>query len=217
MATPTASNLRLVACLGSRAPLLMRQIDGCGTWTSRASSRWENRLSSSRSLRRASQSLTGAGLFRLMARNPSARAGGAQSIRIRLTRVDSSRYSAGMKNLQSLLEKFASEIETAVRAELVQSIVGKANGLVPTHPLAMRMVLPRTASPAGAKRAPEELDKLCELVLTQVELAPKSNMEQIGAALGVSTRELVLPIKKLLASKQLNKLGQKRATRYTAA
>ncbi len=139
-----------------------------------------------------------------------------------------------MKNLQSLLEKFASEIETAVRAELIAGLSFGARGAVITKDQLLTSVLPKSrvrmvrlpyarhAVPVGsivkgAKRAPEEVEKLCQRVLIQLARAPKSNMGQLGAALGVSTRELALPIKKLLASKQLKKRGQKRATRYTAA
>jgi hypothetical protein len=39
-------------------------------------------------------------------------------------------------------------------------------------------------------------------------------MEAIGKALGLPTRELNLPIKKLLAGKKIRSEGHKRATEY---
>jgi hypothetical protein len=42
-------------------------------------------------------------------------------------------------------------------------------------------------------------------------------MEAIGKALGVPTRELNLPIKKLLAAKRVKTQGHKRATEYFPA
>jgi hypothetical protein len=39
-------------------------------------------------------------------------------------------------------------------------------------------------------------------------------MEAIGKALGTPTRELNLPIKKLLAGKKIRSQGHKRATEY---
>jgi hypothetical protein len=68
----------------------------------------------------------------------------------------------------------------------------------------------------GGKRTPEELDALVKSLLTHVRKNPGQRIEQIGAALGTSTKELALPAKKLIAEKQLKTQGQKRATKYFA-
>ena len=44
---------------------------------------------------------------------------------------------------------------------------------------------------------------------------PGQRIEQIGAAMGVSTKSLVLPSKKLIASKAVFTRGNKRATTYS--
>jgi hypothetical protein len=68
----------------------------------------------------------------------------------------------------------------------------------------------------GAKRAPEELEALVKKLHTYVAKNPGQRIEQIGSSLGVATKELVLPVKKLVGEKQLSTKGQKRATVYFA-
>jgi hypothetical protein len=66
----------------------------------------------------------------------------------------------------------------------------------------------------GAKRDPEALAALTEKLRTCMTNNPGMGVEFYGTALGVTTRELTLPIKKLLDGKFIKKHGQKRATRY---
>jgi hypothetical protein len=68
----------------------------------------------------------------------------------------------------------------------------------------------------GAKRAPEELEQLTRNLLATIKKQPGARIEEIGAAMAVPTKELALPIKKLLADKAISKRGEKRATKYTA-
>lgn len=68
----------------------------------------------------------------------------------------------------------------------------------------------------GAKRSPEELDALVKSLLAYVKKNPGERIEQIGAGLGLPTKELALPAKKLIGDKQLRTKGQKRATTYFA-
>jgi hypothetical protein len=66
----------------------------------------------------------------------------------------------------------------------------------------------------GQKRAPAELSALTTQLLAAIKRAPGSRIEQIGKAMSVPTRELTLPIRKLLADSSIKKRGQKRATAY---
>jgi hypothetical protein len=75
----------------------------------------------------------------------------------------------------------------------------------------------RRAAPArapGEKRPPGELAKLTDKLGDYIESHPGQRMESIGKALGVPTRELNLPVKKLLAAKRIRTEGHKRATEY---
>jgi hypothetical protein len=69
----------------------------------------------------------------------------------------------------------------------------------------------------GEKRPPAELAKLVERLGEYIKAHPRQRMEAIGKALGVATKELNLPVKKLLAAKKIKTQGHKRATEYFSA
>ena len=68
----------------------------------------------------------------------------------------------------------------------------------------------------GRKRDPKLLAALTKRVGEYIGSHSGQGVRQIGPALGVSTRELELPIKKLLSSKQIRKTGTRSETRYFA-
>jgi hypothetical protein len=71
--------------------------------------------------------------------------------------------------------------------------------------------------PFGAKRPPAELAKIVERLAAHIKAHPGQRMEHIGAALGSSTAELNLPMRKLLSAKRVKATGHKRATEYFPA
>jgi hypothetical protein len=77
----------------------------------------------------------------------------------------------------------------------------------------------RAAAPKrpGEKRPPAELAKLTEKLGEYIKGNPGRRMEVITKALGTPTRDLNLPIKKLLAAKKIRAEGHKRATEYFPA
>jgi len=79
----------------------------------------------------------------------------------------------------------------------------------------------RPAAPAkapkrrvGEKRSPQQLAQVTEQVFNHIKGNPGQGVEQIAKALGTTTKELTLPIRKLLGEKKVTSKGQKRATRY---
>jgi hypothetical protein len=66
----------------------------------------------------------------------------------------------------------------------------------------------------GAKRSPDELEKLTSQLLAYVKGNPGQRIEQIADGMGTATKELNLPAKKLLANKSIKTKGHKRATQY---
>ena len=66
----------------------------------------------------------------------------------------------------------------------------------------------------GAKRTSDELDKLAENFHAFVAKHPGLRIEQINKQLGTSTRDLALPIRKLIAEGSLKTKGEKRSTTY---
>ncbi len=67
---------------------------------------------------------------------------------------------------------------------------------------------------AGEKRTPAQLGQITEQVYNYIKGNGGQGVEQIAKALATSTKELTLPIRKLLAEKKIGSKGQKRATRY---
>lgn len=68
----------------------------------------------------------------------------------------------------------------------------------------------------GGKRSTEQVDQMAERVLAYVKSNPGQGLEAIGKHIGIATKELKLPVIKLLGARQLKKSGQKRGTKYFA-
>jgi hypothetical protein len=66
----------------------------------------------------------------------------------------------------------------------------------------------------GAKRTSDELDKLQDDFLAFVGKNPGLRIEQINKQLGTTTKDLALPIRKLIADGSLKAKGKKRSTTY---
>jgi hypothetical protein len=66
----------------------------------------------------------------------------------------------------------------------------------------------------GAKRTQEDLEALSTQLASFVKANPGMRIEQINKELGTSTKDLALPIRKLLAGNVITSKGQKRSTTY---
>jgi hypothetical protein len=66
----------------------------------------------------------------------------------------------------------------------------------------------------GAKRTGEELDKLSDEFLAFVNKNPGLRIEQINKQLGTTTKDLALPIRKMISDGTLKVKGKKRSTAY---
>jgi predicted HTH transcriptional regulator len=79
------------------------------------------------------------------------------------------------------------------------------------------MLLGRVGRGKGNKRTSDELEDLSDKFVDFVKENPGMRIEQINKQLGTSTKDLALPIRKLLAEGVLKAKGQKRSTTYTVA
>lgn len=68
----------------------------------------------------------------------------------------------------------------------------------------------------GQKRTSAELDRMGDEFLAYVTKNPGLRIEQINKELGTSTRDLALPIRKMIADGTLKAKGKKRSTTYFA-
>jgi len=75
----------------------------------------------------------------------------------------------------------------------------------------------RAAKPTrkkGEKRSKEELAAMTQKVHEHIKANSGQGVEQIAKDLGTTTKELTLPIRKLLVEKKITSKGEKRATKY---
>jgi hypothetical protein len=69
----------------------------------------------------------------------------------------------------------------------------------------------------GGKRSADEIEAAGGAVLAHVRGNPGEGVEQISRALSIASRDLTLPIRKLVATGALVTQGHKRATKYFPA
>jgi hypothetical protein len=129
--------------------------------------------------------------------------------------------------IRARVELFATELAELIRESAMETVSAALNGARPSPGRGGRRaaaaVAPvrgaarggRAASrEKGAKRPPDEIERLTGRLLDYVKGNPGQRIEQIADGMGTSTKELNLPAKKLIAGKQLKTKGQKRATQY---
>ena len=124
-------------------------------------------------------------------------------------------------DIRSRVEAFVEEITTMIRTSALE-VVSEALGEGGTRPAARGRARAVTAVVSsgrrakGAKRDPRMLQALTDKLGDYIKKNPGMRIEQIGKALGTPTKDLALPVKKLIAGKKISTKGQKRATTYFA-
>ncbi len=124
------------------------------------------------------------------------------------------------EQIRGMLEAFASDLAGLIRESAMQTVRDALGGAPSGRGGAKRGARAAASAPAGrrlpkgAKRPPDEIVKLTSKLLEYVKGNKGERIEQIAKGMGVSTRELNLPVKKLLSNKSIKTRGQKRATQY---
>jgi hypothetical protein len=122
--------------------------------------------------------------------------------------------------IHAIIEAFVAELSAAL-AEASHGAIAQALGGNPS-PVAVRAKgrgatsLKPAKRAKGGKRSADELQQLTESLLAHVKKNPGLRIEQIGAAIALTTKDLALPAKKLISEKKLRTKGQRRATTYFA-
>lgn len=127
--------------------------------------------------------------------------------------------------IRARIEQFAAELAELIRESAMETVSVALAGARPSPGRGGRrgaVLVARggrgriVVREKGAKRPPEEIERLTEQLLGYVKSNPGQRIEQIADGMGISTKELNLPAKKLIAGKQFRTKGQKRATQYFA-
>ena len=126
------------------------------------------------------------------------------------------------RDVESLIRNFADQLQAAIREQLsqeislaVQAALGGGGRSVRGGKVAFKA--PKASVSKSGKRTPEQIEKLAGQLLAYIAKNPEQRSEQIAKANDVSTGELVLPIKRLLAEKAIKAKGKARGTTYTAS
>lgn len=127
--------------------------------------------------------------------------------------------------IRSRVEQFAEELSALIRDSAMETVREALGGGGSAPRRGARGGRP-SAAPAkisssrgrekGQKRDPGEIERLTGRLLDYVKGNGGQRIEQIAAGMGTVTKELNLPVKKLIAQKALKTKGQKRATQYFA-
>ena len=124
--------------------------------------------------------------------------------------------------VESLIQEFVANLRQAIvedAAEMFRLAAGGAvrgkSGPKPKAAALAGTAKSRLTQRKGAKRTSEEIEAQAATILGYLKKNPLQGAEHIGAALGMTTSELALPVKSLLAKKSLKTVGQKRGTKYS--
>ena len=117
-------------------------------------------------------------------------------------------------DIQRLVDSFVAQVtELARRAAIdtLESALGRSSGARGAGAGLVRIGRSRGR---GAKRTADELEKLQDDFVVFVGKNPGMRIEQINKQLGTTTKDLALPIRKLIADGSLKVKGKKRSTTY---
>ncbi|HYQ26725.1 MAG TPA: DNA-binding protein [Polyangiaceae bacterium] len=125
--------------------------------------------------------------------------------------------------IRSRVEAFAEELSALIRDSAMETVREALGGSAAPR-RGGRGRAAASAAPVrgggrrekGQKRDPGEIERLTGRLLDYVKGNAGQRIEQIAAGMGTVTKELNLPVKKLIAQKSLKTKGQKRATQYFA-
>lgn len=124
--------------------------------------------------------------------------------------------------INKLVEDFVSQVTALARQAATDTLANalgaagvaargrRSGGAVAAAPLGR----PAGRRPKGAKRAQGEIEKTKDRVHEFIRSNPGLRIEQINRELGTSTRDLSLPLKKLIAEGSVRTEGEKRSTQY---
>ena len=131
--------------------------------------------------------------------------------------------------IRARIDAFVQELTSIVKGAALESVrAALGDGAMPARrgpgrpPKAAggatgaRRGRPPASSSRGGKRSSDEVDQMAERIATFVKSNPGLGLEAIASGIGTATKELKLPVIKLLASRTLRKTGQKRGTKYFA-
>ncbi|HKO47262.1 MAG TPA: hypothetical protein VJV79_06040 [Polyangiaceae bacterium] len=121
-----------------------------------------------------------------------------------------------LKAVESFVVQLKGLIQNAALESVQTALNGNHSSRRASKPQRTAVVPGSLRSETGSKRTAAELNALIKRLHAHVTKHPGLRIEAIGTALGVPTKALVLPVKRLVSERKLTTKGQKRATVYFA-
>ena len=120
------------------------------------------------------------------------------------------------ERLEDILSEFADRIRAAVREEMLAALGATIGAPKPAKGRNFRApsAAARGRRKKGQKRDPKELAGITARLLGAIKAGKGMRIEEISKALKISTKDLALPAKKLIAEGRIRTTGSRRATRY---
>lgn len=115
------------------------------------------------------------------------------------------RVDAFVADLSELLRKAALQQAAEILAEQARAPAGRTPG---------RSAKRAAETARTGRRSPAQIDRMTKQLMSAIVEQPGSRIEEIAKTLAVSTKDLVIPVRRLLDDKQVVRKGARRATRY---
>ncbi|HUR26896.1 MAG TPA: hypothetical protein VM509_01810 [Planctomycetota bacterium] len=126
------------------------------------------------------------------------------------------------QQIEARVQAFVREVSELVRASAVGAVaeaLGSSTvggGSRRGRPAGSKNKSAPAASRGGkrGKRTTEQVDAMASRIFDHVKKNPGANVEGMAKAFGMKSKELTLPISKLMSTKKLKTTGQRRGTKY---
>jgi DNA-binding NtrC family response regulator len=123
--------------------------------------------------------------------------------------------------LAEAVESFVEQLKVLIQRAALESVQTALNGGHSSSQRGSKLAHGQALTTSqhyqtSAKRTPAELAALSKKLHSHIARHPGLRIEKIATDLGLPTKALVLPVKRLTSQKKLTTKGQKRATLYFA-
>lgn len=128
------------------------------------------------------------------------------------------------QQIEACVQAFVREVSELVRSSAMDAVSGALGGTARSRGGAKRgrpagsknKARAAQAGPRGkrGKRTSEQVVAMGAKIFDHVKKHPGANVEGMAKAFGLKSKDLTLPISKLMAAKKLKTTGQRRGTKY---
>lgn len=123
------------------------------------------------------------------------------------------RFRRHMSDIQTRIDKlvstFVSDLTDLARAQARETLLASLDGSI-----GGRKARGGFSTRGGGKRTSVELERISDTIIDWITKHPGTRIEEMNKELGTSTRDLALPMRKLVADGVLTTKGARRATKY---